>query len=120
MYIYNCDESGFLLEHKPSKCIGLRGQRDLTCITSGNKTQLTVLSACSASGYVLPPMIIFDCKRLNPVFTIGEVPGTSYGLLKNGWIDSELFEDWFTNHFLFHIPPQSPVLHLADGHSSHY
>lgn len=120
MYIYNCDESGFSLEHKPSKCIGLRGQRDLACITSGNKTQLTVLSACSASGYVLPPMIIFDRKRLNPAFTIGEVPGTSYGLSKNGWIDSELFEDWFTNHFLLHIPPQRPVLLLVDGHSSHY
>ena len=120
MYIYNCDESGFPLEHKPCKAIGLRGQRDLPCLTSGDKTQLTVLSACSASGYLLPPMIIFDRKRLKPAFTVGEVPGTAYGLSKKGWIDSELFEDWFTNHFLLHIPPQRPVLLLVDGHSSHY
>ena len=39
---------------------------------------------------------------------------------KNRWIDSELFQEWFTNHFLLHIPPQRPILLLLDGHSSHY
>ena len=34
--------------------------------------------------------------------------------------DSELFEEWFINHFLLHIPPQRPVLLLLDEHSSHY
>ena len=120
MLIFNCDESGFSLQHKPGKIIGVQGQRDVSCITSSDKAQITVLSACSASGYLLPPMIIFDRKKLKPNFTTGEIPGTAYGLSKNGWIDSELFQEWFTNHFLLHIPPQRPILLLLDGHSSHY
>jgi hypothetical protein len=120
MFIYNCDETGFPLEHKPCKVIGVRGQRDLPSITSGDKTQITVLSACSASGNLLPPMIIFDRKRLKATHMVGEVPGTVYASSKKGWIDSEIFLDWFVNHFLLHIPPHRPILLLVDGHSSHY
>ena len=120
LMFFNCDESGFSLQHKSGKIIGVQGQRDISCITSSDKAQITVLSACSASGYLLPPMIIFDRKKLKPNFTTGEIPGTAYGLSKNGWIDSELFQEWFTNHFLLHIPPQRPILLLLDGHSSHY
>ena len=50
----------------------------------------------------------------------GEVPGTLYGLSENGWIDSELFNLWFSHHFLAHAPPARPLLLLLDGHSSHY
>ena len=39
---------------------------------------------------------------------------------RKGWIDRELFEEWFMQHLLTHIPPQRPVLLLLDGHSSHY
>ncbi|XP_019854203.1 PREDICTED: uncharacterized protein LOC100641974 isoform X2 [Amphimedon queenslandica] len=121
MLIYNCDETGFPLEHKPCKVIGVCGQRDLPSITSGDKTQITVLAACSASGNLIPPMIIFDRKRLKPTtHMIGEVPGTVYASSKKGWIDSEIFLDWFVNCFLLNIPPQRPVLLLVDGHSSHY
>ena len=77
MLIFNCDESGFPLEHKPGKIIGVQGQRDISCITSADKAQITVLSACSASGYLLPPMIIFDRKKLKPNFTKGEISGTA-------------------------------------------
>ena len=84
MLIFNCDESGFPLQHKPGKIIGVQGQRDIPCITSSDKAQITVLSTYSASGYLLPPMIIFDWKKLKPNFTTGEIPGTAYGLSKNG------------------------------------
>ena len=120
MLIFNCDENRFPLQHKPGKIIGVQGQRDIFCITSSDKAQITVLSTCSASGYLLPPMIISDWKKLKPNFTTGEIPDTAYGLSKNGWINSELFQEWFTNHFLLHIPPQRPILLLLDGHSSHY
>ena len=78
--IFNCDESGFPLEHKPGKLIGMRGQKDLHTTTSGDKAQLTVLACVSASGYPLPPLIIFDRKRLKPELTEGQIPGTISGL----------------------------------------
>ena len=54
------------------------------------------------------------------LWTKGEVPGTTYGLSSNGWIDMELFKGWFINHFLCHAVSARPPLLLIDGHSSHY
>ena len=118
--LFNCDETGFSLEHKPGKLIGVKGMKHLNATTSGDKAQMTVLACVSASGYSMPPMVIIDRKRLKPDHTRGEIPGTIYGLSPNGWIDGELFEEWFTRHFLLHVPAIRPVLLLLDGHSSHY
>ena len=35
-------------------------------------------------------------------------------------IDADLFDLWFTHHFLAYDPPTRPLLLLLDGHSSHY
>ena len=54
--------------------------------TEGNsrawlKTRIiTILACASASGYALPPFVVFDRKTLNQELTKGEVPGTVYGL----------------------------------------
>ena len=113
-------ESGFSMDHKPGKLIGLKADRCFNMTTSGNKTQLTVLACVSAAGYAIPPMIIFDRLRLQQEFTVGEIPGTLYGTSKKGWIDSELFDEWFSTHFLPHLPASRPIVLFLDGHSSHY
>lgn len=68
----------------------------------------------------MPPFVIFDWKVLKAELTVGEVPGTFYGLSQSGWIDAELFGLWFEQHFLAYAPPTRPLLLLLDGHSSHY
>ena len=108
------------LEHSSSSVIVPRGIKHPTSITSGNKAQITVLACVSASGYALPPLVIFDRKTLKPELTEGEVPGTMYRLTASGWIDSEIFSIWFTHHFLAKAPPTRPIMLLLDGHSSHY
>ena len=118
--IYNMDETGMPLDPHLTKIVSIKGTKHPVVVTTGNKAQVTVVSACSASGHVLPPMVIFDRKTLKPELTYGEVPGTMYGLSKNGWIDSELFELWFTHHFLPNVPPLRPLLLIMDGHSTHY
>ena len=40
------------------------------------------------------PMLIFDAKKLCQGWMQEEVPGTSYGLSDNGWIDTDLFDSW--------------------------
>ena len=72
------------------------GSRNPVVITSGDKTQITVVGCVSAAGYCLPPMVIWDRKTLAPSLTVGEVPGTVYGLSPKGWMDQELFDLWFT------------------------
>ena len=118
--IFNCDETGLPLAHKPPKVVAHATQKHPYAVTSGDKSHITIMACASASGYTIPPMVIFDRKHLQVEMTVGEVPGTFYRLSDSGWMDSVLFEEWFTNHFLVHAPSIRPLLLLLDGHSSHY
>ena len=51
---------------------------------------------------------------------VGEVPGTMYGLSDTGWMNKDIFSDWFDFHFLKYAPPARPLLIIMDGHSSHF
>ncbi len=114
------DETGLPLDHKPAKVVTLKGAKKVHCRTSGNKIQITILACANAAGAVIPPMVIFEGKRLNVEWTKGEVPCTLYGMSYKGWTDMELFSFWMKDQFLPSIPPALPVLLLLDGHSSHY
>ena len=59
------------------------------CLTRSDGLEFIVCT--SAAGVILPPMVIFQGAHLNHELTLGEVPGTSYGLSENGWIDQTLF-----------------------------
>ena len=118
--IFNMDESGMPLDPPHVKCVSKRGERNPVAPSSGDKTQITVVACVNASGGCMPHMVILNRKTLPPRFTEGEVPGTTYGLSANGWIDQELFHAWFIKHFLKHAPLTRPLLLLLDGHSSHY
>ena len=95
------------------------GAKNPSYLTGGTKTQITVLACAYAAGYAIPPFVIFDWKSLIPQLTKGEVPETSYGLSSNGWIDRQLFTDWFFHHFQF-APSLRPLVLLLDGHTLHY
>lgn len=118
--IFNLDETGMPLDPSPPLVVARRGQKHPSAAGSGDKSQITVLSCCNATGYALLPFVIFDRMTLKPELTVGEVPRTVYGLPKTGWIDGDLFDLWFSRHFLSHAPPMRPLLLLVDGHSSHF
>jgi len=118
--LYNCDETGLCLSPKGLKVVAKRGASCVNAISGDTKNQITVLACTSASGAAIPPMVIFKRKTLNPELTSGEVPGTIYGLSSKGWINRELFLDWFHHHFLLCVPSVRPLLLIMDGHSSHY
>jgi len=77
--IYNCDQSGILLEHKLPK-IATRGMKKVRQCTSDTKTQITILACASAAGQTIPPMVLFAGKNHNNAFSKGEVPETLYGM----------------------------------------
>ena len=118
--IFNMDETGFPLDPAPPLVVAPVGSKQVSQVTTGNKSQITVISCCSAAGYAMPPTVIFDRKSLRHEFTAGEVPGTTYALSSSGWVNSEIFCSWFHDHFLTHASPQRPILLLLDGHSSHF
>ena len=118
--IYNCDESGFPLSPAPPRVIAKKGEKHPSAITNLYRNQVSVLACCNAAGYSIPPLVIFDRKTLKPELCDGEVPGTMYALNGSGWMDRDIFEAWFANHFLAYVPPVRPILLLMDGHSTHF
>jgi len=63
-------------------------------LSSGNRSQITVLACSSVVGTVFPPMVISKGECLNYEWTKGEVPNTMHGMSLQGWIDQELFVQW--------------------------
>ena len=96
----------------------MKGTKKARQVSSGNKTQITILGCASATGQVVPPMVVFTGKHFNA--QLSNMPGTLYGMLPNGWMDQELFSKWFFKHFLTDAVSERPLLLLLDGHSSHY
>ena len=67
MQIYNSDETGVTIVHRPSKVVAELGRRHVYSVTSAERGHThTVLSCISASGFVLPPCIVYPRKKRVP------------------------------------------------------
>ena len=119
MLIYNCDETGISIVHKPGKVVTEMGRRNMYALTTAERGKThTVLACVSASGYVLPPMIIYPRKKcVTESLKEGGIPDTFFATSESEWINSELYLECC--YFLEHIPPTRPALLLKDGHTSH-
>jgi len=73
-----------------------------------------------ASGTFVSPLIIFPRKNANHLLTRGAPPGTFFKYKPSGWINCEIFMDWF-EHFVSVTKPSAsdPVLLTVDGRTSH-
>ena len=119
--IFNMDESGLTVVHTPGKVLAKRGHKQIGKVTSGEKGQTTtVICAVSASGFYVPPMLIFKRKRMTELLLRGSPPGAIGACSANGWVDSDLFIKWLT-HFIAVVKPSSTnkVILIVDGHGSH-
>lgn len=91
LQIFNVDETGSALDPKSMKTVNLKGSKNPSAVTSGSKQQITIVGCVRGDGYSLPPMVIWNRKKLPAELSNSEVPGTIYGLSDKGWIDGELF-----------------------------
>ena len=55
-----------------------------------------------------------------PKLVDGEVPGTINGMSPKGWMDQDLFDQWFSHHFVCYASGERSLLLILDGHSSRY
>ena len=120
MQVYNADETGVSIVHKMGKVLAHLGRRHVYFVTSGEKGKThTILTCVSASRVVLPPMMVYSRKKKVPDnVREGCVPNTLFVHSDTGWINADLFLEWF-KFFIKNIPPTRPVLLIQDGHSSH-
>ncbi|KAJ8932058.1 hypothetical protein NQ314_014981 [Rhamnusium bicolor] len=123
--IFNMDETGLTTIQKKcpkvSKVYGPKGVKKVGAAISAERGRtITAVFCMSASGYYIPPMLIYPRKRMAPMLQNNGPIGASYMCSKNGWINSELFLDWL-HHFQKHAKPteSDPILLVLDNCSSH-
>ena len=120
MQIYNIDETGIMVVHKPGKVFSELGRKHVYSLTSGERGKThTVVVCTSASGNALPPLMIYPRKKAVPDhMKVGAVPGMLFMTSANGWINQDIYMEWF-KFFIRSIPSSRPVLLIEDGHASH-
>ena len=122
--IFNCDEVGIGLDFKPAKVVCSR-KTCLWSLNSGDKTNITVMGCGSASGDMIPPLVIYKGKRVNKILRDGAPEGWMVGFSPSDWINAVLFERWFEELFIpfvnSHVreSEEVKVVLLLDGHKSH-
>ena len=116
-HTYNVDECGIPLDPKAPNVIAKVGTKKVCYHSTSRKGQMTIIVGCgSAAGHVIPPTIIFDAKKR----TMHGLAVNYQVLSDSGWITTNLFESWLTDHFLEHAVGARSLLLLLDGHSMHY
>ena len=119
--IWNMDETGFSVVHKPAKIIATKGARQVSKVTSGERGKnVTVVCAMNAAGVYLPPMIIFPRKRMVESLMNGAPPQSVGFASSSGWMDVDLFAKWL-NHFALvtNATNNAPQIIILNGHRSH-
>ena len=76
--IYNVYETAITtVQSTPSKIIGVKGKKQVGCLTSAERGELTTAAICmNAQGNFVPPMLIFLRVRWKPELLDGAPPGT--------------------------------------------
>lgn len=122
--IYNFDETGFAMGLTATAKVITRseyyGRRSL--LQPGNREWATAIEAISASGWALPPCIIFKGK----VFIEGwfhSLPGDwLFEVSPNGWTSDEIGLQWLQKIFIPSTITRTKGkyrLLILDGHGSH-
>ena len=119
--IFNVDETGFGEGQYCSrvKSVCERGVKHPYIRFAQTREHISVVLCASASGRVIPPMIIFQKSFPHSSYASEGVPGSLYAVSESGHIDSSLYIDFITKLFIPNLPPVRPVLLLQDNHSSH-
>jgi hypothetical protein len=83
------------------------------------KSFATSLMCGNAAGEIMPPFIIYSAKNLNPQWTLGGPPGSSFAVSESGWITGYLFIEWFKWFIQYTNDVSKPMLLIMDNHSCH-
>jgi hypothetical protein len=122
--IYNFDETGFAMGLiATTRVITSRdvyGRPKL--LQPGNREWVTAIESISASGFTLPPYIIFKGKDLQEAWFDLLPEGWRIDISDNGWTTDQIGFKWLKNHFIpITVRRQQGAYRLLvlDGHGSH-
>ena len=120
--LYNCDKTCITtVQHKQTKILGLKGKGQITSVQSAERGSLvTVITCLSPTGHFITPLLVFPRSNTKQETMNDTPPGSIHACHPSGWIQSEIFSQWFL-HFIKHTTPtkEDPVILVLDGHYSH-
>lgn len=120
--IFNVDETGMTtVQGTGAKILAMKGRRQVGCLTSAERGQLVTVVICmSVTGSFIPPFFIFPRTRMKAELMDGAPPGSMCMCHPSGWMQLEIFSQWFDHFVTCSGASQSnPVLLILDGHSTH-
>ena len=121
MLIWNMDELRFPLEHSELRVVCSKGANVLGRVLS-NQDDVTVKACASASGEIMPPLIIVKGKTYKSLqsFVTDEGPVEAvWTWQQKTWTDDSLGSQWFKEIFLKNCGKTRPQLLIMDQHHSH-
>lgn len=93
--IVNYDESNLTDDPGKEKVFATKGSKHAHRVLDTSKTSTSVMFAISASGDLLPPLVVYKALHCYPEWIENGPEGAAYNRSKSGWFDADLFEDWF-------------------------
>jgi hypothetical protein len=121
--IYNMDEKGCMKGIGDNLKVFIpRSEAAAFSAQPGNREWVSIIECLSSRGYILPPFVIFEGKRIQ----IDWIPDSIASKVKvqvspNGWTDNQIALEWL-KHFDRHTASQTRGkyrLLILDGHASH-
>ena len=109
--IWNMDETGLSLSHKPPTIIARKGSKTVHSKVSTSRELITVIACGNADGTILPPHVIIPgkTKRSLNSYDLENAPaGTNISVSDSGWTKAGIGFLWFTDTFLKALWIRSP------------
>ena len=85
-----------------------------------SKALTSIMFCGSASGQMLPPLVVYKSKFLYDSWINGGPINAVYDSTKSGWVDGRTFKEWFFNVFVKHLEGEDPVALIGDNLGSHF
>ncbi|KAK4315437.1 hypothetical protein Pmani_013354 [Petrolisthes manimaculis] len=118
--IINYDETNLSDDPGRKKVIVRRGCKYPERIMNSTKSSISIMFACTASGKLLPPYVVYKAKHIYDAWTEGGPSNTRYNRTESGWFDASTFHDWYFSVVLPYAKsrPGKKVI-IGDNLSSH-
>ena len=94
-YICNMDETPIYLDLLPSKVVDRKGKKTIPVrTTASEKNRVTATLACTASGKMLPPFVVFKGKTKRTLKKLNVPKGVVCTTQPKAWMDEERMLEW--------------------------
>ena len=118
--MFNCDESAVQSNKSGKRIIIPRKYKCAHSVLNGTTRHITALCCVSASGVVLPPLMVFAKGLLTGHHFLKTGPiNATYASSESGFVNQDIYLEWFNKTFPRYAPAGRPLLLLQDGASAH-